>query len=390
MKKYLLAEDTINDLDFEDLITWLKTKPWLTQGPLVREFEASWAAWMGSKHALFVNSGSSANLLMVYALKISGRLKNSKVIVPAVSWSTTVAPVIQLGLEPILCESDPETWGLDPSHLEILVKKENPAAVMAVHVLGVPCLLDPILKLQQKYGFHFLEDACAATGSSWNGKRIGSFGIMGSYSFFFGHHLSTIEGGMVVTDDEELYDVLLQVRSHGWAKDLERSKQLAQFEKTGDSEFRLPFTFYYPGFNLRSSDLNARIGLSQMKRIDSVVSKRMENHKTYQDFFANHPDFKIQKTAPGSQVCSIAFGVMAPSVEARDQIGKRLMASGIETRPLGGGNMSRQPFWSRERQTVALPFADQIHDRAFQLPNHPGLETRDILVICDEVLSVLA
>jgi CDP-6-deoxy-D-xylo-4-hexulose-3-dehydrase len=217
-KRYLLAENTIDTGDLHELIEWLKTNPWLTLGPLTQKLEAGWAQWLGRQHALFVNSGSSANLLMYYAALLSGRLSNRKIVVPAVSWATTVAPAIQFGFEPILCDADSNTFGLDPNHLAALLERHEPAAVILVHVLGVPVDMEPVLRLKERHGFFLMEDACAATGSLYNGRHVGTFGELSSFSFFFGHHLSTIEGGMVCTDDEELEDILLQIRAHGWQK----------------------------------------------------------------------------------------------------------------------------------------------------------------------------
>ena len=211
MKSYLLAERTIDKADLTDLKDWLETDPWLTQGPLVRQFEAAWAAWLGRKHALFVNSGSSANLLMYAALLAQKDLPNRKVIVPAVSWATTVAPAIQLGFEPIMCDADPQTFGLDLTELEALCQKHKPATVIAVHVLGTPNDMERLCDLRRRYGFVLLEDACAATGSRWDGAHVGTFGELSSFSFFYGHHLSTIEGGVVTTDDEATQDLLLQL-----------------------------------------------------------------------------------------------------------------------------------------------------------------------------------
>src|SRR5882672_3988178 len=147
---YLLAEDTIPVADLRELAGWLETNPWLSQGPLVREFERQWAAWLGTAHATFVNSGSSANLLMFYALLVSGRLRNRKVIVPAVSWATTVAPAIQLGFEPIMCDADKETFGLDLQQFEDLLRKHDPAAVIMVHVLGCPNDMEAVMNLKKR------------------------------------------------------------------------------------------------------------------------------------------------------------------------------------------------------------------------------------------------
>jgi CDP-4-dehydro-6-deoxyglucose reductase, E1 len=385
-ERVLMAEGTIGQEDLDDLVAWLGTNPWLTQGPLVREFERRWADWLGVRHALFVNSGSSANLLMYWSLLTAGRLRNRKVVVPAVAWSTTVAPAVQLGFEPILCEADEATFGLDPDHLETLCRRHEPAAVIAVHVLGVPNRMEELLALRSCFGFVLMEDACAATGSRWDGRRVGTLGDLSSFSFFYGHHLSTIEGGMVCTDDDALHDVLLQVRSHGWGKDLPPAEEAALARRHGALEFNRPFTFYHPGFNVRSTDLNARLGLSQMKKLDAVVRRRTENHLLYQARFRAAPRFRIQENDRAS-ICSIAFTALAESAAHRDEVAAALAGAGIETRPLGGGNMSRQPFWQARYGRTILPMADRIHATSFQLPNHALLGADDVARVCDVALG---
>lgn len=387
--KYRLAEKTIGDDDLADLVAWLKTGPWLTQGPLVREFEARWAEWVGTKHAVFVNSGSSANLLAYYAALVSGRLRNKKVIVPAVSWATTVAPAVQFGLTPIPCDAEPRALGLDPGRLEALVKKHQPGAVVVVHVLGVPAELDAILALRAKHGFLLIEDACAATGSRYGDRRVGSFGDMGTFSFFYGHHMSTIEGGMVCTDSPALRELLVQLRAHGWAKDLpaESERRLSRARKVID--FNRPFTFYQPGFNVRSTDLNARIGLSQLRKIDRVVARRAENHRLYQELTAAAPGFSCQSN-PRAEISSISFAALASSEAHRERVADALREAGVETRPLGGGNMTRQPFWSDRLPPAELPVADRVHSCCFHLPNHPGLSAQDIRAICRAAFAVEA
>ena len=385
IREYRMAVDTIDDADIQDLIGWLQSNPRLTQGPLVQEFEKLWAEWVGTRHALFVNSGSSANLLMYYALLASERLKNRKVIVPAVSWATTVAPAMQFGFEAIMCEVEPDTFGLDPNHLEALLKEHDPGAVILVHVLGVPCDMEAILRLRDRYGFELMEDACAATGSKYDGTRVGNFGTFSSFSFFFGHHASTIEGGMVCTDDPNLYNLLLHLRSHGWAKDLSPADEELLARTHDISGFNRPFTFYHPGFNLRSSDLNARIGLSQMKKIDRVIARRVENHAIYQSRLADS-GIQFQRNER-ADIASIAFVALAESWEHREVIARRLNNVRIETRPLGGGNMSRQPFWTHRYPAHAFPVADRIAATAFQLPTHPAHRPEDIEFICDTVLS---
>lgn len=388
-RRYLLAEKTIDEEDIAALIDWLQTNPWLTQGALVREFEGEWSRWLNRKHSLFVNSGSSANLLMYDAALLSGRLKNRKVAVPAVSWATTVAPAIQLGLEPILCEADWQTFGLDLDHLERICREHAPSAVIMVHTLGVPGPMDDLQALKEKYGFLLMEDTCPATGSSYDGRHVGTFGEMASFSFYFGHHISTIEGGMVSTDDEELYDILLLLRSHGWAKDLDPDKEEALAGARSVTNFNRPFTFYVPGFNVRSTDLNARIGLLQMNKIDRVVARRIENQQIYEQRFDGAGAFHFPSNDRGV-TCSISFVALAASPAHRDAIGQALAANLIETRPLGGGNMSRQPFWLDRYGSHDYPVADAIHHRSFMLPNHPHLSREDIDFICNTVLAVPA
>jgi CDP-6-deoxy-D-xylo-4-hexulose-3-dehydrase len=386
MRRYALAERTITQEDLHELIMWLQTDPWLTQGELVFEFERQWAKWLGVAHATYVNSGSSANLLMYYALQLSDRLRNNRIVVPAVSWATTVAPVIQLGFAPFLCEADRTDFGLDLNALEDLLKHHEPAAVTIVHVLGVPNQMEELLKLRDRYEFVLLEDACAATGSRYDRRLVGTFGTMATFSFFYGHHLSTIEGGMVTTNDEKLHDILLHIRSHGWARDLTSEKESQLAKDAGALEFNRPFTFYYPGFNVRSTDLNAKIGLSQLRRADEVVRQRVEIHRRYQEHFLAagwHCQTNVR-----AMISSISFAALAHSPGHRDRVAAALHANEIETRPLGGGNMSRQPFWASRFGATVFPVADQIHTTAFQLPNHPQLSLSDIDFISDTALAV--
>jgi CDP-4-dehydro-6-deoxyglucose reductase, E1 len=386
-KRYLLADDTIDAADLEDLIEWLKTNPWLTLGPLTRQFEMGWAQWLGRQHALFVNSGSSANLLMYYAALLSGRLRNRKIVVPAVGWATTVAPAIQLGFEPIMCDADSKTFGLDPIHLATLLERHEPAAVILVHVLGVPAEMEPVMRLKKRHGFVLMEDACAATGSTYDRRLVGTFGELSTFSFFFGHQLSTIEGGMVCTDDDELADILIQIRAHGWPKNLGEEKEEVQARKHGVLEFNRALTFYYPGFNVRSTDLNARLGLSQLGKIERVVARRVENHRIYQSRFTGAEGFHCQIN-PRATICSMSFAAVAASLKHRDVVAAQLRTHGVETRPVAGGSMGRQPFWIERYGAQELPVADRIHERSFSLPNHPGLSASDIAEICDIVLAL--
>ncbi len=384
--KYYLAEDTIDEKDIDALVGWLKGYPRLTKGALTPQFEKKWSDWLGRKYSVFNNSGSSANLLMYYALLLSGRLKNKKIIVPSVGWVTTVSPAIQLGFEPIMCEADPDTFGLDLKHLEELLKKHNPSTVIMVQVLGVPHKMDELMALKKKYGFILLEDACAAMGASYRGRHVGTFGDMSSFSFYFGHQISTIEGGMVSTDDPELNDLLLMLRSHGWGKDLPPEHHAALIKKYGIDDFHSPFVFYEPGFNFRSTDLSAFLGIRQVDKMEWLIGRRRENHALYAKIFGDR--LYYQKFEPDS-TCSIHFGALAKDAEERKKIVKALEDNGIETRIFSAGNLGLHPFWFNRYGKASFPMADRIHYTGFFLPNHPSLKEEDIRFIAKIVLSAL-
>jgi len=386
--KYHLAEDTIDRGDIDALVVWLKTYPRLTKDKLTVEFEKKWSAWLGRKYSVFCNSGSSANLLMYYTLLLSGRLKNKKIIVPSVGWVTTISPAIQLGLEPIMCEADADTFGLDLTHLEKLLIEHRPGAVIFVQVLGVPNQMSALLALKEKYGFTLLEDACAAMGSTYRGRNVGTFGDMASFSFYFGHQISTIEGGMVSTDDKELNDLLLMLRSHGWDKDLDTERQAHLRAQYRIDDFHSPFVFYEPGFNFRSADLNAFLGIRQVDKMEWLVKRRNENHLLYKKIFRDR--FYFQKYDPDSMICSIHFGMLAKDVEERRAIVRALEDSGIETRIFSAGNLGLHPFWFNRYGKFSAPMADRIHFSGLFLPNNPSLKPADIECIAAVVLKSVA
>lgn len=383
--KYYLAEDTIDNKDIDALVEWLKTYPRLTKGQLTLDFEKKWSEWVGMKYSVFNNSGSSANLLMYYTLLLSGELKNKKVVVPSVGWVTTIAPAIQFGFEPIMCEADKDTFGLDLNHLEEILKKDNPSTVMMVQVLGVPHKMDELLALKEKYGFILLEDACAAMGASYKGRNVGTFGDMSSFSLYFGHQISTIEGGLVSTNNKKFNDILLMLRSHGWSKDLDRAAHADLVKQYQVDDFHSPFVFYEPGFNLRSTDLNAFLGIRQVDKMEWLIQRRSENHAKYKEIFGDA--LYYQKYDSSSVICSIHFGALAKDNEERKKIVAALVENGIETRIFSAGNLGLHPFWFNRYGVSSFPMADRVHHCGFFLPNHPSLKTDDIEFISKIVLN---
>ena len=381
--KFPLAKETINNEDVNALCDWLKSYPRLTKGQLTWDVEAAWSNFIGTKHAVFNNSGSSANLLMIYAAIQAGRVPNKKIAVPSVGWVTTIAPAIQFGLHPIMVGADKDTFGMDLDQLEEVCKTEKPDAVIFVQVLGVPHYKERLLRLKEKYGFILLEDACAALGASYSdGKMVGTIGDMSSFSFYFGHQLSTIEGGMVNTNDKELYDMLLMLRSHGWAKDLSKESYDQKMQAHDLDDFHSPFAFFVPGFNLRSTDLQAFLGLRQIDKAQWAADNRNKNHILYADILDGFVEY--QKWGDNFPV-SISFGALAQSSNHRREIINRLVDNGIETRLFSAGNLGLHPFWSERYGKFEDKVSNGIHSRGLFLPNYPELTEQEIQFICEVV-----
>ena len=383
--KYPLAKETINDEDVNALCEWLKSYPRLTKGSLTVQVEKDWAEYIGTKYAVFNNSGSSANLLMVAAAVQCGLIPNKKIVVPSVGWVTTISPAIQLGLEPIMCGSNKNTFGIDLDQLEEICERERPDAVIFVQVLGVPHYKERILSLKDKYGFVLLEDACAALGAKYaDGTMVGTVGDMSSFSFYFGHQLSTIEGGMVNVNNKELYDMLLMLRSHGWAKDLDKDTYDNMMSENGVDDFHSPFTFFIPGYNLRSTDLQAFLGIRQIKKADWASENRNKNHLLYAEKLRGYVEF--QEWGENFPV-SISFGAIADSTEHRKEIVNRLVDNGIETRIFSAGNLGRHPFWTNLYDEFEDRQSDKIHSRGFFVPNYPELTEEEIDFICNVIMD---
>ncbi len=385
-----LVKDTIDEEDINVLVEWLKTYPRLTQGEIAKAFEKKWSKWLGVKYSVFVNSGSSANLLMLYTLKENG-ISNNKVVVPSLSWATTVAPVLQFGMEPILCDVDEETLGIDVKHLERIFKKDKPAVLLMANILGFPCKLDEITSLCRRYGVILLEDSCETVGSTYKGIKTGNFGLMSTFSFYFGHHISTIEGGMVCTDDEELYNLLKMIRSHGWDRDSSEKYQKKYREEYNVDEFDAFYKFYHPGFNLRSTDLQAHIGMRQIDKLDDICMKRQDNFWMYDEQIKN--DYWKISPNKGEIVSNFSYPIIHPR---KKKIVEELIKNEIECRPLVCGSMHRQPFFIKNMTSHEcselednLTFANVVDNYGLYVPNHPKLEKEDIDKICKIVNEVL-
>ena len=379
-----LVNDTIDNKDIDTLIEWLKTYPRLTKGQLTQDLEQKWSEWLGTKYSIFCNSGSSANLLMLWALVEAGRIsKDAKVIVPSVAWATDLAPVMQLGMTPILCDSNMNDLSVDIEHLEKLFQETKPDVLLLVSVLGLVPDMHQIVRLCKMYDVILLEDTCESMGSKYQGEKLGTYGLMSSFSTYFGHHISTIEGGFVSTDDEELYEVLKSIRSHGWDRDasLKYSEQLRN--KWNTSDFDSLYTFYHSGFNLRSTDLQAFIGLGQIDKLDSICNKRNKNFRIYQKELAD-----FTPIIDPSYDCFISNFAYPVVHENRNAIVAKMKEENIEVRPMICGSMGTQPFYVKNYGKKVLPNSSIIDKYGFYIPNHPGLNEDDILKITNIIKSI--
>jgi CDP-4-dehydro-6-deoxyglucose reductase, E1 len=389
-----LADDTINRDDLQALGSWVQCyrSDWidnklihsnqkLTKGELTKELELKWNKMLGINHSLFVNSGSSAILLSLYSLLLSGKLKNKKIILPGLSWITDISSAMQLGFESILCDCNLHDLSVDLKHLEFLFANENPSVLILISVLGIVPDMDKIMGLCKKYKVVLIEDMCEAMYSSYAGKYLGTFGIMSMFSTYFGHVISTIEGGFASTNDEELFNIMISCRSHGWDRDLNEKEKRRLKSKYDTDDFNRMYTFYYPGFNLRSTELNAFLGLRQLDRLTEYVNIRFRNFKRYKEKLKNVNELDII-LRDNDVISSLGFPVVSYN---RKEIIKKLKNNQVEIRPLIAGNIVRQPFW--KDKSIHLKNCDIIHDFGFYLPNHQNLTFDEIDFICDLIIK---
>jgi CDP-6-deoxy-D-xylo-4-hexulose-3-dehydrase len=375
-----LVKDTIDKNDINELIKWLSQEntPRLTKGDLTWELEEKWAHKMGTKYSVYVNSGSSAILLSLAALLYSKTLKNKKIIVPSLSWSTDVSSPILLGMEPIMCDCNLHDLSCDLNHLESLFIEHNPSSFILVSPLGLVPDMDAILELCKKYDVILFEDVCESMGSKYKEKYLGSFGFASFYSMYFGHHLSTIEGGFINTNDESFYHTLLMMRSHGWDRDLPEWKQKELRKKYSVTEFDSLYNFYLPGFNLRATDLQSFIGLRAINKLDDYSVKRNINFNLYIKKIKNN-DLKI-KIDKNSFISNFAFPIVNKN---KTKIISDLISNNIEVRPLIAGNMANKPMWYEKFGLESLPNCELIDKYGFYIPNHQELTHKEIDIICN-------
>jgi CDP-4-dehydro-6-deoxyglucose reductase, E1 len=345
-----------------------------TMGAYVRQFEEDFAKYVGVKHCVMVNSGSSANVLMVAALFYTKNAKlrlkrGDEVIVPAVSWSTTYYPLYQYGLKIKFVDIDLNTLNYDLQALEAAVTDKT-RAIMAVNLLGNP---NDFGRIQQIIGCRdivLIEDNCESMGATLGGRQAGTFGVMGTYSSFFSHHISTMEGGLVTTDDEEIYHILLSLRAHGWTRNLPKFNHVCG-EKS-DDPFEESFRFVLPGYNFRPLELEGALGVEQVKRLPSIVVERRKNGRAMQAVLGQHRDLLIQQEIGESSWFGFSLVIRPGSSLTRPDLVKKLASLGFECRPIVAGNFAKNEVVKYFDHEIAgeLRNAEHIDKNGLFIGNH--------------------
>lgn len=343
-----------------------------TMGEQVAKFEKAFARYVGSRYAVMVNSGSSANLLMVAALfytKDNPLKSGDEAVVPAVSWSTTYYPLHQYGLKLRFVDIDIETLNMDLDQLEKAITGKT-RLIFAVNLLGNPNDFARMRSIAKQRNVRIIEDNCESMGASLNRKMAGTFGVMGSFSSFFSHHISTMEGGLVVTDDGELHHILLALRAHGWTRNLPFQNRV--IGRKSRDPFKESFRFVLPGYNVRPLELSGAIGVEQAKKLPRIVSERRRNGRLFQEAMWNHPNLIIQKEVGSSSWFGFSLVIRRGSDLTRKALLRMLNARGFECRPIVGGNFAKNDVLKYFSCSIAgqLKNADYIDQNGLFVGNH--------------------
>lgn len=339
MTNYSLASSTWNEKEL-DAIQRVIDSNMFTMGKHVEQYEQDFAKFFGSKYAIMVNSGSTANLLMIAAMFFTKderiRLKRGdEVIVPAVSWSTTYTPLQQYGLKVKFVDIDRETLNIDLKKLKAAISDKT-RAILLVNLLGNPNDFDAIRKLVDSKDITLLEDNCESMGATYKGKQAGTFGLMGTFSSFFSHHIATMEGGCVVTDNEELYHILLSIRAHGWTRNLPKNNHVTGTKS--DNWFEESFKFVLPGYNVRPLEMSGAIGIEQLKKLPEFIKYRRQNAEYFVNLFKEHPYLQIQSETHKSSWFGFSLVLKESAPFSRQQLVEKLKKNSIECRPIVTGN----------------------------------------------------
>ena len=381
--RHKLMENNFNQLDINTVINFLKSSKnnnlILTQSKYVKKFEKNWSKWLGVKYSVFVNSGSSANFLSMSILKILK--KGGEVIVPTLTWVSDVNSVIYNGFKPIFVDINPKNLCMDEDKI---IKKINnkTVAIFMTHAQGFNGLTTNLLKILKKRKIELIEDVCESHGATFNKKKLGTFGLMSNFSFYYAHHMSTIEGGMISTNNKKIYQIARSLRSHGMLREIdskiEEKKIIKKYPKLSPK-----FIFIHKGFNFRNNEIGGLLGLSQLKRLDRNIKKRNENFR----YFLKNLDknyFVGDYNMDGISNYAFPLILKKKSFVLRKKLEETMKKYKIEYRRgnAGGGNQLRQPYISQETKHIKLSNfknVEHIHFFGYYIGNYPGLKKNKIL-----------
>ena len=382
-----------NNITREDLDAMIEhlrqDDPILTNGPLCKKFEQSWSEWLGVKYSVFVNSGASANLLSMTALKIKYP-QGGEVIVPPLTWISDVSSVLQCGFTPVFVDVDMDTLGMTTDGILNAITDQT-RAVFLSHIQGYNALTDELIIELKRRNILLIEDVCESHGATHKDKLCGTFGWMSNFSFYYAHHMTTIEGGMVCTNDEDTYQIIRMLRSHGMVREASSDKLKLAY-KIANPELNPDFIFAYPAYNMRNSELGAILGIQQIGRLDDNIEKRNRNHELFLSKLDSTKYYNGFKLVGAS---NYAFNLILK--EKNDELVTRLMnkmkSEGVEFRrgSAGGGNQLRQPYLKNivpKDHHLNFPNTEHIHFYGFYIGNFPSMSEEEVLEIVDIVNKV--
>ena len=367
MINYPLAADTWDDAEYGAINRVIKSNRF-TIGPEVEMFEKEFAEFFGSKYAVMVNSGSSANLIAISALILSDKYDlnpGDEVIVPAVSWATTYTVLHQCGLKLKFIDIDLDTFNLNLDILESAISDET-KAIFAVNLLGNPNDFDRLLDICKSHDLILVEDNCESMGATYKGQYAGTFGVCGTYSTFYSHHMATMEGGMILTDDIELYDIMKSIRSHGWTRNLSSDSKFA----TEKDDFYELFNFIFPGYNVRPVEMEAAIGREQLKKLPNFLNERKDNGKYFLELFSQIDSLKLQKNQDDSSF--FGFPIIFKNKSDRQKFINLCDENNIEYRPIVAGNFTKNKVIEYFDYVIFgdLNNSDVLHENGLFIGNH--------------------
>ena len=384
-----LMQNNITRDDLDAVIKHLQQNdPILTQSKNVQAFEEEWSEWLGVKYSVFVNSGSSANQLTLAALRLRYP-EGGEVIVPPLGWVSDIAAVIQAGFTPIFVDIDPKHLGMDTNKI-ISVLNKNTRAVLLIHVQGFNALTDELLDELQRRDILLIEDVCESHGATHKGLKLGTFGWASNFSFYYAHHMSTIEGGMLCTDDPDLYQTFRMLRSHGMVRESTSDDLINSYIKNYP-DLNPDFIFAFPAYNVRNNEIGAIMGRNQLKRLDENIQLRNRNFKLFLDNIVGSK-FRNDFILEGSSNYALNLILQHSDMPLTDRLMKRMSDEKIEFRrgSAGGGNQLRQPYMRKLLGDTYknYPEVDHIHFHGFYIGNFPSLEEEKIIKLCNILNSV--